>query len=478
MKKMSTLKKSFTFLLLAFGFCFNAKAQETPLFTGETSPEAITYYDFVEWSIADVSLVSNWYADFGGGKYTTVTDNPDQTGINKSAKSLFMNAIKSIDWWGNFLNLRLGSPITITESNRYLHMLHYREILNDGYSVSLNANEPLGGGDMGTLRFDGNLTKAGKWEDIVIDLKYLMDNSIPLEKVCVLVDKDWNGPRDNPPSKYYFDEIMLNNDPLQRGVTILTGTSLLNCQSQAQIDSLSFDTQNAANTYSIVPNPFTTSTVNPTGKVLKFSKSVECLSWQGLGVSFPGIHIINYGQNQYLHMLVRTDTVCDIEVVVVDNFDVWHTEMLSYPKDDINGEWFDLVLDLSSYSAIKAFTLRYDVRKDLSGNWIDNTPARDFYLDEVTLDGNPDQREVITTGVKPSINKTDLKFYTMGRTIYFSLPDASRVNVYDMVGRNVASQNLNNSSELNAITVPNSGMYILKVGTRNGNCSTVKFIVK
>jgi hypothetical protein len=47
-----------------------------------------------------------------------------------------------------------------------------------------------------------------------------------------------------------------------------------------------------------------------------------------------------------------------------------------------------------------------------------------------------------------------------------------------MVGKNVASQNLINGAQLNAISVSNSGMYVLKVGTKSGKVSTIKLLVK
>ncbi len=383
-----------------------------------------------------------------------------------------------VDWWGNFLNFRLGTPIAITEDTRYLHMFHYREILNNGWSVSLNVNEPLQDADKGTLRFDGNNSATGKWEDIVIDLKYLIDNSTPLEKMCIIVDKDWDGPRDNPATKYYFDEIVLSNDPLQRGVTILAGNDLLNCQDEWQISNLAFDTQNATNTYEIIDNPFTTSTVDAQGKVLKFHKSADASWWQGMKVSFPGIHMIEYGQKQFLHVLVRTDTICNIQLHVIDNADVEHTEMFVYPKDEIDGDWFDLVWDLSSYTAIKAMTVRFDVRLDATQNWINGTPARDFYMDEVVLDANPDQREMISSiGIEPW-NKPEIFAYEVNRTIYFSLPDATRAYLYDLSGRNISATTLKGGTELNAISAPGNGIYILKVGTNNGKVSAVRIYVK
>jgi hypothetical protein len=450
----------------------------TYLLTGEKSPEPIVYYDFVEWSIAEDAKIKLWYVDFGDGKYTTFVDNPDQAGINKTAKSLYIEAKASIDWWGNFLNFRLDAPIAITEENRYLHMYHYREILNDGWSINLNVNEPLQDADKGKLRFDGNNSKAGVWEDIVIDLKYLIDNSIPFEKICIILDKDWNGPRDNPPTKYYFDEIVLNSEPLQRGVTILTGTDLLSCQDQWQIDQLTFDTQNATNTYEIIDNPFTDSGVNAAGKVLKFSKSNTASWWQGMKISFPGIHMIKYGENQFLHVLVRTDTICNIQLHVVDNADVEHTEMFVYPKDEIEGDWFDLVWDLSSYTAIKAMTVRFDVRMDDQNNWINGTPARDFFMDEVTLDANPDQREMISSIGDMPHRISELKAYSLDRTIYFSMPSADQVYLFDLSGRTTVLRKLDGSSDLKTIQVPNQGIYMIKVLTRDGKVGTAKIYVQ
>lgn len=450
----------------------------TNLLTCEKTPEAINYYDFVEWSIAEADKISNWYVDFGGGKYTTFVDNPEMTGINKTAKSLYLATTKAIDWWGNFLNFRLGTPITITEETRYLHMYHFREILNDGWSISLNVNEPLADADKGKLRFDGNNSAAGKWEDIVIDLKYLFDNNITLDKMCIIVDKDWNGARENPATKYYFDEIVLSNDPLQRGVTILTGNDLLNCQDDWQAGQLTFDTQNTTNTYAIIDNPFTTSAVNKEGKVLKFSKSATASWWQGMKISFPGIHMINYGEKQYLHVMVRTDTLCNIQLHVIDNADVEHTEMFVYPMEDVDGDWFDLVWDLSSYVAIKGMTVRFDVRLDAEQNWINGTPARDFYMDEVTLDANPDQREMISSiGINP-MEKSELTAYSNNRTVYFSMPDATRVVLYDISGKAIVYQALTGNTNLNAIRVPGNGIYILKVGTRNGKIASAKIFVE
>jgi len=478
MKKISTIKKSAAVLLLACGMSFSTFAQDV-LWTGETTPEAITYYDMRGWTKTD-GAIQGKYVNFGTAEapvLSSIVDNPDKTGINKSDKALILKSLAGKSWWPDFFDFILASPVSITENNRYLHIFHYRQNLNKGYSVMVNASgDPWGDGDKGTKRFDGQLSKAGQWEDIVIDLKWFMDKPEPLSQIMILMDRNWGGEAEDP-TDYYFDDVVLNNSALARGVNILPGTDLLNCQNQSQIDALTFDTQNGSNTFSIVDNPFTTSAVNAGGRVLDFFKSADASWWQGMKVNFPGIHMIEYGVKQYLHVMVRADIACDIQLQIIDNADGDRTEMFNYPKDEIGGEWFDLVWDLSSYTAIKSFAVRYDVRKDEGGNWINGTPAGHFFMDEVTLDANPDQREIITS-LKPANSKTELKAYTTGRTINFSMPDATRVSVYDMIGKNVASQNLANGAQLNTITVPNSGMYILKVETKGGKISTAKLVVK
>jgi hypothetical protein len=473
------MKKLFTVLLISFGFLFASQAQEpmeTLLLTGETSPELITYHDFVEWAIGEGKM-AEWYVDFGTQEYAIWTDNPETEGINPTEKALFMETIAGPDWWGNFFNFRLETPITITEDNRYLHIFHYRENLTNGWSFSLNSDEPLEDPDQGTLRFDGNNTLPGRWEDIVIDLQHLIDTGTALEKFMLIVDKDWDGPRDNPPTKYYFDEIALTNDPFPRGVDFLTGTDLLSFESEDQLAELMVDTQNELNTFEVIENPFTESVVISDGMVGHFYKSEEASWWQGLNVAFPGIHLIEYEVKQYLHVYVRAEIDCFIQLHIVDNTDTHYTEMFYYPMSEIDGEWFDLVWDLSSYTAIKAMTIRFDVQVDENGDYINGTPAGNFWVDGIVLDDNPYEREG-TLDVDNRIDATPtLRAWAGIQTIKFSHANASHAQVFDILGRSIVSANLTAGSDLHTIAVPQNGLYILRVTNTEGVVSNVKVLV-
>ena len=153
--------------------------------------------------------------------------------------------------------------------------------------------------------------------------------------------------------------------------------------------------------------------------------------------------------------------------------------MFLYPMDEIDGDWFDLVMDVSSYAgAIKGFTVRFDVQIDENEDYINNTPANDFYIDEITFDEVEDPRE----GTDPNIvieqsGVNDMKVYSANSTIYFEAENASRADLFDMLGRNITSIDLENHSGQKEIAVQNGGIYILRVASGN-KVHTAKVLVR
>lgn len=188
------MKRTFTLLsaLLVLGMYLNA---QQVLWTGETTPETITYHDMVEWTKTDPGLVGKYF-NFGTAEapsYASVVDNPVKAPLNNSDKVIVLKSLMGKSWWPDFFLLGLSTPVTITEANRYLHIMHYRENLNYGYSVNINKQQTWEDPDKLTKRFDGNLSAAATWEDIVIDLKWFMDNAEALNEICVLMDMNWGG---------------------------------------------------------------------------------------------------------------------------------------------------------------------------------------------------------------------------------------------------------------------------------------------
>lgn len=420
--------------------------------------------------------------------FTGAVANPvkDET-MNNTNNCYMVKLDANHDWWANFLNFRMTDGITITESNRYLHILHYRQVLNDAWMICLNVDWPLADGDKGKLRFDSQNAKAGVWEDIVIDLKYLIDNQIPLTKFMFGVSMDWNGDKTNPGADYYFDEIVLNDNPLPRGINILPDTemSLFPGNNESYNKWVSrFDTQNPENTSEIVANPFTTETavLNST-QIMKFNKSANAAWWQGAMFKFPGILKVGAdNKSSYLHVMVNIPEIeagKDYYVLQLNAKDFSGKQIdsgdnIKYWADD-KGKWKDCVMDVTSLGYVSEFTVRFDIRRDATDQLI-NSPAGTFYLDAAAINNSDAERTVVMA--PNAVNKTiaeNINIFTQKKTIVIE-GDVVAAEAYSLVGKVVAKVNANNSRvELNNIEC---GIYIVKIISTNGTVYNSKVIVK
>jgi len=96
------MKKIYTLIFIALVFSTLASAQitETPLFTGEKSPEAFSYYDLLGWVKTDAAIVGK-YVNFGTAEAPvniSLVDNPDKTGVNKTDKALILKSLVGKSW--------------------------------------------------------------------------------------------------------------------------------------------------------------------------------------------------------------------------------------------------------------------------------------------------------------------------------------------------------------------------------------------
>jgi len=461
---------------------------ETKLFTGDTTPSLFSYTDLDPWSLTQM-LTEGDYVNFGTAAapaFTEITTNPEKAGLNKTDKALHLTSLKGHSWWPDFMEFTLAAPITITADNRFLHFYHYRENLNAGFSVSINVTEPAPDADKGTKRFDFQLTAPAKWEDVVIDLKWFLDNNVPFSSICVLMDTNWGGGAESA-TNYYFDEMSLSNNNMPRGINILPDTEMSlfygNTASYTKWVK-AIDTQNTENVSTIVANPFTTQTaVLNSPQVLKFDKSANSSWWQGLRTVLPGVFQVGLnGVSDYLHVMVNIPTMDpthDPYVIQLNAKDfsgkqIDSADALKYWSTDA-GTWVDMVLDVTSLGYVQEFSVRFDVRKDALDAYI-NSPAGTFYMDAAAIDTNMDQRTVVTsaTGVK-NTTISDLKIYSAQRTIVVD-GNTTSVEVYNLMGKSIV-KSVNNNSKME-IPVGQSGVYLVKAVSANGNISDTKVLVK
>ena len=363
-------------ILLAFVCYLATYAANTILFTGETTPEAFSRMDMATWSNA-----AGNYENFGTAEspvYTRITINPDNSGKNTTNKALHLKSLKGHSWWPDFLNFTLASPITITNENRYLHIFMYRENLNYGFNVSINTehrNAETG------KSWDLNLTAAGKWEDVVVDLKWFQDNSTAVSLITVAMDLNWDANAESV-TNYYFDEITLSNTPAPR--PYLTGNNLYDFEAGTTANISGINTSSNTNDPVTHPvaNPFS-NVINPTSNVGK--RSVIGTSqnwWAGFSFNFANTVLVD-AAHKYLHILVSVPV--DGQKIALD-LKQGSTNVISDGVSTVStaNVWQDVVYDVSNMAYISGLSLKM-------GHW-DGTAAGDYYFDEIWIDDNPTPR--------------------------------------------------------------------------------------
>jgi len=215
-------KITFKFIsILILSFSFQLNAAETVLITFD-QPTVNEMVSETKWC---VNSLPSWVKSHG------IVDNPVKDPVkNNTNKCYKVEQAANASYYENFLYFQLKQPITITQANRYLHIKHYRQVLNDEFMVCPNTSISP---DrffweqkyQGMYRFESQNSKAGQWEDVIVDLKYLMDKGIPLTDFSFGFSMDWNGGLTNPASDYYLDEIILSDSNTARDYTPINYSS-------------------------------------------------------------------------------------------------------------------------------------------------------------------------------------------------------------------------------------------------------------
>lgn len=140
-----------------------------------------------------------------------ITTNPYKNNINPTNKCLYarsnQNEASGIPgWFANNILITLKDTIDIYESNKYLHMMHWKErVLNTWLvygSIDGVNYEELG---------RGICPEAGKWFDIVVDVSSKLQR---IKHIRIHLDGNWGGvpaPRYYAPTNFYYDEIVFSN---------------------------------------------------------------------------------------------------------------------------------------------------------------------------------------------------------------------------------------------------------------------------
>ncbi|MDR1682267.1 MAG: T9SS type A sorting domain-containing protein [Candidatus Symbiothrix sp.] len=418
-----------------------------------------------------------WYesASYVEGGQPQIGANPSKSGINTSDKCVLAVNVANADWWGNFFSLMLDQPITITESNKYLHLMVYRSIQPKNFCIGFNDRNE----DAGRV-FQGKLKEDGVWENVVVDLSSKIDQE--LSYLGFICSANWDDPREGwDVATYAFDNFALSNSPLPPNVTLVDGNGLkIGYESQSEIEQWvnEIDLQNANNTSAIIDNPFTESAVNAGGKVLQFNKSSEASWWQGYRIDFNGIMEVGGTYPQYIHTLVYIPadvitgemTGVDIQLCAKDHLGNENTELFTVWDDEV-GEWIDLVMEVNQIVYLKELTVRYDLRKE--GDEYVNSPANIFYLDEIEFNKDADPRTLIESGISPAAVEGLANVISAANAIQIIANQDVAIRVYTVAGSLIHSANVTGKTVLPI----EKGLYLVKINATKGN-QVVKVLVQ
>ncbi|MBQ9667361.1 MAG: xylanase [Prevotella sp.] len=144
--------------------------------------------------------------DYTGSLFTTkprVMENPAKSGLNTSNYCVGARNVADADWWKNFLLLELQEPVVISDENRVLTMLAYREIQPKEMRIGFNTYQESG------QLYEGKLSQDATWERLTIDLGEKFYGQT-LRSIQIILSCNWSDPRSGwGEATYCFDDITL-----------------------------------------------------------------------------------------------------------------------------------------------------------------------------------------------------------------------------------------------------------------------------
>ena len=431
------MKTKITFLLaVAFSAC--AMAQQIATFeAGSTTLGTITG--------APIDEQTSFVLD---------ATNPDKTGLNSSDKCLYIlsnqvyyDDVTNTDgrptWNGNVFNITFDSPITITSANRYLHMMHYKESLLSGTWLIFAEN-----GDNNFIEIGrGACPEAGKWFDMMVDFNGKMST---VKTIRVHLDGNWGtdpATRFYPPTKFYYDDIVLNSNSLPRA-QLITRSNLLDFEDSSVTNAtVTLVTQNAAYSTSLAyATP--TSSVNPSSSCAFFKGNTLLPSWWH-GLQFTFKSPVDAGTNQYLHIMMKKSASEAVKNVQVSIFNLAGTQSAALMNVPLTTEWVDYVMQIpSTHTIFNQMYIKFNAA----------AASTECFADEIYIDNSSSPRTNITT----ALNEAEAKLYNIyseNGKIKLNATTDKEIQIFNISGKRLFSLK---SSTLEW-TAPSKGLYVVRV---------------
>jgi hypothetical protein len=456
-----------------------------------------------------VSILATDASGFTGSNYLekpAISDNPNPVGINTSAKCVTQVLKGTARRWGAITYLDFSTPITpaMMSLRKYMKVMVWREKNPNNFRISFAKIEDALRGvnwNDGTNAYGAKLPKDGEWVDLVIDLsksvtstvaggggtfKWMDQNlrSIGMQNVeNATTDLGYT-------VKVMYDNIVLSDNPMPRGVNIFTRSDLkfgfenITSEKAYWLEKDSISAQSTTNSFEVIDNPVKT-TENGTSKVMKFNKSATCNWWEGgPKFIFDGLIPVGGTNPSFLHSMVYIPTggtTTTIPVTVQINATDWtgNTNQIEYDEYIFDTDkWVDIVLDVTTkLTHLKQIAIRFDVQKDAAGTgWI-KTPLAMYYIDGIELTNSADPRvklEEYSTGVlSPKVEKNTLmKVSCSNQIIKLFAKSTIAVNVYNTNGQMIVKKQVASDSNVE-IPLKVKGIYCIQAIGSNGKKESI-----
>jgi hypothetical protein len=381
--------------------------------------------------------------------------NPDKTGLNTSDKclSILSNQVVSTDvsitspgrpdWDKNVFTIRFDAPVSITAANRYLHIMHHKQrMLNTTWLVFAE-----NGNDTYVEIGRGSCPEAGKWFDIMVDFNGKLTS---VRTIRVHLDGNWGTDpvtRFYEPTRFLYDDIVMNNNPLPRGTTTITRANLLDFENSTTTNStITLNVQNAVYTTDLA-NANVSSSVNNSLTCAKFVRNSGTLTWwHGLHFTFKSP--VDAGANQYLHIMMKKSVAetANINANLVNLSGTASATLIGIP---LTTEWVDYVLTIpSTHTIFTQLYIKYNAQ----------AVTTECFADEILLSTSATPRTSITT----AMNHADANKYTLfaeNSKITYKSSELNDVKIYSVSGQLVYSQRTTNLQ----FEAAQKGLYIVKI---------------
>jgi uncharacterized protein YjdB len=301
-----------------------------------------------------------------------VVDNPDKTGINTSDKCL-LNTRENGWTDGGHISSSNGD-FAIGGVGRYLHIMVYSpEVVSGMLFVQHTNYDSQWDNDASEIRWD---FQQAKWKDIVMDLKNY--NTV---YGLYFLSQDWGGT--STTRYFYYDEIVVNDDPTPRGETLVSEAATL-VDFESVVPEYLIE-GSAFSTLDVVDNPNKTG-INATDKALYGLTSTAGDDWGGAKIQLGNV-LIN-DNTRYLHVQMRT-TLPEFELRVFSIAGEIGEKRAGVEANSNFSSWFDYVVDLynvreESYKDGVVTAIRVVANVTVEANC-----EKDLYIDQISVSDDP-----------------------------------------------------------------------------------------